>query len=448
MSDKHDNAIDYHTTDENVILKHKINSGILTSEIVDKNSEQLIAPIHFKYPEKTGSYNKLGIKSENFISAEVIHEGSVVRLYQWNDKTYLSTFRRYDGSLSHWNDSESFEDIVKRCLNISSLDQWFENEANKGYAFMFTLVHPKLRGVSKNILPEYLLLIKVVDQNDGSKISLNKFTKEITPFPYKDLLSGKLLTLEEKCYVDIQSKMSNHEADDFLHYGFMLPYKNSIQNINTLNGKRNLNPVLLPGEQLLIKYLDKNANRKTFKLLSPSMNWRKTIRANTFNFTARLWDLSTYAKVNRKDFDYNQIRELFFTQLSYKNIQISENKVAIPFITNTDIKYNFYSIMDVIFKNLLMSASVEDQDKVRNLINEFYQQQTDLQKYLEDFIPKVNNGTIESNNIPGYLQQFIEGCNRIKNKRTSMSLSKIISKRISMTSGKVLFSIYRYLQIN
>lgn len=448
----HNNTDNHYTTDNNVILKHSSNSyGAITSEIYDKNSNKLIAPIHYKYPERIGFVKNLGIDNKRLESTEVIHEGSVVRLYQWNGKTYLSTFRRYDGTFSHWNDSESFEDIVKRCLNISTLDQWFKLQSNKGCAFMFTIVHPKLRGVSKNPLTEYLLLIKVFNQFDGSEVPLKNFTDKITPFPYEDLFSGRLLNLKEKCYIDTQS-VTKKEADAFLHYGFMLPYKNSVKDINTANGKKHLNPVLLPGEQLVIKYFNNNGDRRIFKLLSPSMSWRKSIRANTFNFTERLWELSTYAKVIRKDFDYNKIREMFLTQLNFKNISVvhdnehNYSEVAIPFTTRNDIKYNFYSIMYMIFKNILVSASVEDQGKVRLLLSEFYKQQTDLKNKLEKFIPKVNNEIVEMSTIPRYFQQFIEGCNNLKDKRTSMPLTKIINQRISITSGRVLYSIYRYLE--
>ena len=109
--------------------------------ILEKNTNKLVCnmfPIVKEYPDK------YEYTSFNNIVIEEVVDGTLIKLYYYNNKWNIATNRCIDASKAFWISTTSFYDLFMEASNAINLN--FES-LNKTYCYAFILQHPQNRNV-------------------------------------------------------------------------------------------------------------------------------------------------------------------------------------------------------------------------------------------------------------------------------------------------------------
>ena len=88
-------------------------------------------------------FNKL--KSISDISFEKYYDGTLIKVYYYDNKWNYSTNGYIDAFQSYWLSKKSFGELFKECINLN-----FENKLDKKNCYTFILIHPDNRHIVNN----------------------------------------------------------------------------------------------------------------------------------------------------------------------------------------------------------------------------------------------------------------------------------------------------------
>lgn len=146
------NELENDVLDENV---RKQANGI----IFEKETNKIVAMCYPQIEDvKSGEQLKEIISNEN-MSVEYCEDGTMIRLYNYNDKWYTSTTKCIDASISFWSSTKSFNELF---WELFSKDDLLCLDKNSTYFFI--LLHKENRIVVKH-KKNSLVYISKIDNN-------------------------------------------------------------------------------------------------------------------------------------------------------------------------------------------------------------------------------------------------------------------------------------------
>jgi hypothetical protein len=133
--------------------------------ILDKNTLKIICYTFDKCSEETNLPNNL---DTNQLFMEYSIEGSLIRLYNYDNKWIISTKRCINASKSKWLSTKNFVELFYECLGTINLD----NVINPKYCYSFIISHPENNIISKEIVPT-LYHVSTRDMDTLKEVTLN-----------------------------------------------------------------------------------------------------------------------------------------------------------------------------------------------------------------------------------------------------------------------------------
>jgi len=133
--------------------------------ILDKNTLKIICYTFDKCSEETNLPNNL---NNNQLFIEYSIEGSLIRLYNYDDKWILSTKRCIDASKSKWLSNKNFVELFYECLGNINFDQAIDPK----YCYSFIISHPENNIISKKVIPT-LYHVSTRDMDTLKEVTLN-----------------------------------------------------------------------------------------------------------------------------------------------------------------------------------------------------------------------------------------------------------------------------------
>ena len=118
-----------------------------------------------KCSEETNLPNNL---DNNQLFIEYSIEGSLIRLYNYDDKWILSTKRCIDASKSKWLSNKNFVELFYECLGNINFDQAIDPK----YCYSFIISHPENNIISKKVVPT-LYHVSTRDMYTLKEVTLN-----------------------------------------------------------------------------------------------------------------------------------------------------------------------------------------------------------------------------------------------------------------------------------
>jgi hypothetical protein len=109
------------------------------------------------------------IKNDS-ITVEYCEDGTIIRLYYYNDKWYTSTTKCIDASISFWSSSKSFNELFWDLFDKNDLEN-----LDKNSTYFFILLHKENRIVVKHKKNALIYVSKV---NNKTQIEDNEFVFE------------------------------------------------------------------------------------------------------------------------------------------------------------------------------------------------------------------------------------------------------------------------------
>jgi len=169
-------------------------------------------------------------KNWNKLVIEECFEGTMLLVYNHNDKWYVSTRRCLDGGNSKWVKDKSYHEFFDETIN----NKFNYDELNKDYCYHFILLHYKNRNL----------------------VNYTQLGKE-----YKELchvLTTRKYTLEE-----VVHKLPNTITPTQYMYKNMQELQENLDNISKLNEKNNN----ITTEGFILKYYEGEINKSYFTIL-------------------------------------------------------------------------------------------------------------------------------------------------------------------------------------
>jgi len=245
--------------DENLFLVyHKFDQKSITlldrecrSIVIDRNNKQIVS-----FSCETPIINTEGLdylllnqQDEKIITK--CYEGTLLSVFYYGSKWYVSTRRCLNSNESVWNINKSHFNMFMEVLNNSSYETLdsFTDKLNKDYCYYFVLIHHENNNIvdyESEFGKEYkkLLLIFVREKETQKEVDLYNSTFELQILDDNIFLSEKINSLEE---FDSLNKKEQ----------FTLPPKN---------------------EGIIIKCFDNNINRyRLIKLQTMNYQFAKSI---------------------------------------------------------------------------------------------------------------------------------------------------------------------------
>lgn len=342
----------------NELLNYQANGIILekqTNKVVAMCQNKLIT-----YNEKLINSNKKNIseilQNDDLKRMEYCEDGTMIRLYNYNDTWYTSTTRCIDASKSYWTSTKNFSDLFWDVFDKSLL-----TTLDKGYTYVFVLLHKENRIVVRHKIN---MLVYI------SRINNETFTEDYTQqfnnvygirrpkkIDTRDFYNLKLSNndIMEKLYNPFKRgvliKILNKETSQLVTYKF--DFKNYID-IKVIRG--NVPEVRMRYLELLndperLHILEQNYSEYKFMF--------KLIKNEIFKLTKTIHQLyiDSHIKhiitVNEDNVYYKTLRQLH-----------AQYKITNAPITFTEVQKKIYTMDKKIIKRLLMW-----QDLNRNTLN-------------------------------------------------------------------------------
>jgi len=181
---------------KNLFLIHNCSNSDFNNKIVnecngiilDKNTLKIICYSFDKCSDEKNIPKNIDIENL-FIQYSI--EGSLIRLYNYDDKWMISTKKCIDSSKSKWISNKSFVELFYDCLGDLDLEDFI----NPNCCYSFIISHPENNIINKNCIPKLyhvstrlMTTLQEVSQNIGlpflEKNSINhniqEFIKDLT----------------------------------------------------------------------------------------------------------------------------------------------------------------------------------------------------------------------------------------------------------------------------
>jgi hypothetical protein len=103
--------------------------------IFEKETNKVVAMCQNKM-QNVSDLNELNDVSGHFVRTEYCEDGTMIRLYNYNDHWYTATTRCADGRMSFWSSNKTFDEMFWETFDSSLLDN-----LDKSYTYTFVLLH-------------------------------------------------------------------------------------------------------------------------------------------------------------------------------------------------------------------------------------------------------------------------------------------------------------------
>ena len=122
-----------------------------TFEIVSYGMQNLTdSTVHF-------DSTKTDFDNEN-IHVEEAEDGTVLRVFYWNNEWIVSTNRRIDASRVRWASNKTFYELLSEAVPDRKLEDLFEKDLSKENTYSFILLHPENQLVIDHSEPRLVLI--------------------------------------------------------------------------------------------------------------------------------------------------------------------------------------------------------------------------------------------------------------------------------------------------
>lgn len=177
----------------NGIIMNKNNLNIVCYSF-DKCSDKLEIPENF---------NKDKVYFENAV------EGTLMRLYFYNDQWIISTKKCIDANKAFWMNKRSFLELFKDCENVIGKKITEIDDLNKNYCYSFIIVHPENNIVIKyieqaifHIATRDMTSFNEIDQNIGiNKLPRSLISNSINSF-VESVIASNNTSYEGVVFID------------------------------------------------------------------------------------------------------------------------------------------------------------------------------------------------------------------------------------------------------
>ena len=287
------------------LIKYRKDSSNMNDEdvlkcrglILEKNTNKLVCvpptkSIDIDYYHNLYKNNENN--NENNIIFEEFIDGTMINLFKFNDKVYIST-RSCIGANCRWNSSNTFNILFNECIDFSKFDN-----IEEGINLSFVIQHPDNTIVKKYVNPNIKLCFAIKIKDNTAEILNRQYMS--------DILEKFNLNIDLPIVYDLNSMEETYKKIDTLdetEQGIILKqYSNNsdkrskIRNINYnkirfLRGNTN-------NKQYLYFELRKNQNVNDYLEYFPEdKDFFDECRFKLYNVTSRLFNYYRDLKVNK-----------------------------------------------------------------------------------------------------------------------------------------------------
>jgi hypothetical protein len=119
--------------------------------IMDKNTLKIVCYTFDKSPEQDTLSPELNTENGN-LYYEPLYEGSLMRIYYFENEWIISTKKCIDPSKSKWISNKSFMELFKEAINVQNPNIF--DHLNKDYCYSFILAHPENNVIMRCYYPQ------------------------------------------------------------------------------------------------------------------------------------------------------------------------------------------------------------------------------------------------------------------------------------------------------
>lgn len=339
LANKNDNDND---NENNDIINYQAN-GI----IFEKNTNKVVAMCQNKLMTYNGKNNINDfLHSNDFKRIEYCEDGTMIRLYNYNDIWYTSTTRCIDANKSYWTSTKNFSDLFWDVFDKSLL-----TTLDKAYTYIFVLLHKENRIVVKHKINMLVYISRINNETfieDYTQQFNNVYgirrPKKIDTYDFYNLnLSNN--NIMERLYHPFKRgiliKILNKETNKLVTYKFDFKNYIDIKDIRGNVPEIRMRYLELLNEPERLHIFEKNYNEYKFMF--------KLIKNELFNLIKTIHQLYIDShikhtiKINEDNIYYKTLRQLH-----------AQYKITNVIITFSEVQKKIYTMDKKIIKKLLM----------------------------------------------------------------------------------------------
>lgn len=152
LANKNDNEIENTIENEIDINVNELLNSQANGIILEKETNKVVAMCQNKLITYTDIYNDNNknnisqfLQQSDLKRIEYCEDGTMIRLYNYNDTWYTSTTRCIDASKSYWTSTKNFSDLF-----LDVFDKGLLTTLDKTYTYVFVLLHKENRIVVRH----------------------------------------------------------------------------------------------------------------------------------------------------------------------------------------------------------------------------------------------------------------------------------------------------------
>lgn len=151
--------------------------------ILEKNTNNIVCMCQnkFKIINNQNQHNIIESFQDKNIKMEYCEDGTVIKLYNYNDIWYTATTKCIDAKNSYWNSDKTFDTMFWEIFNNRNYDL---NTLNKNETYIFILIHVENRIVVKH---NYNKLIFISSINNSSLEEI--YTSDLVDYKFIDYIT-------------------------------------------------------------------------------------------------------------------------------------------------------------------------------------------------------------------------------------------------------------------
>ena len=173
--------------------------------ILEKETNKIVCMSQNKFTDilqNEGQVNQIEDLKHRYskFRMEYCEDGTVIRLYNYNNKWYTATTRCINASRSYWSSEKTFDDMFWEIFNLSSYDI---NNLDVNYTYSFILIHKENRIVVNH---KYNNLIYINRVNNETK------EEDFTNYFYNENPRRCIRRVKQ---IDVNNMAINYPLDDY-----------------------------------------------------------------------------------------------------------------------------------------------------------------------------------------------------------------------------------------
>jgi len=219
-------------------------------------------------------------------------DGTLIRVWKYQDNIFISTHKKIDASKSHWGSSENFTNLfLKYTENYFKLEDLFKDNYD---VEMPPMVHNFLL-----VDMDTLVCSKInLGEKDGFVTYINTFNGNLDLENPPEVISVYDIKNTEKTFFRLKSLDTLEEQNEFLNCGF---------------DKREVrfNPLFQRGEGLVFLTKSQTGDYSLLKVVHPSYQRRSELVGNDPNILHRAWSILSQSLIPRGKSEIDNYLEKF-----------------------------------------------------------------------------------------------------------------------------------------